>query len=118
VSSVRWMASAPQWARPGVSHGWSLGDASVAGVTRVLVAEDERLLANTLATGLRRGHSFCVAASAEELLERGWDQNTDPFSGAIKSTVSALHRRLGEAEVIDALRGAGYRLRSLSWGRP
>ena len=34
--------------------------------------------------------------SAEELLERAWDQNADPFTNAVRITVSALRKRLGE----------------------
>ena len=34
--------------------------------------------------------------SAEELLERAWDENADPFTNAVRITVSALRKRLGE----------------------
>lgn len=34
--------------------------------------------------------------SAEELLERAWDQHADPFTNAVRITVSALRKRLGE----------------------
>ena len=35
--------------------------------------------------------------SAEELLERAWDENADPFTNAVRITVSALRKRLGRA---------------------
>ena len=38
--------------------------------------------------------------SAEELLERAWDENADPFTNAVRITVSALRKRLGEPWVI------------------
>jgi len=54
--------------------------------------------------------------SAEELLEQVWDQNTDPFTSAVKVTMSTLRRKLGEPPLIETLRGVGYRLCSLPVG--
>src|SRR5688572_23345966 len=48
--------------------------------------------------------------SAEELLERAWDENADPFTNAVRITVSALRKRLGEPEIIATVAGAGYRI--------
>ena len=48
--------------------------------------------------------------SAEELLERAWDQNADPFTNAVRITVSALRKRLGEPWVIGTVPGVGYRI--------
>jgi two-component system response regulator VanR len=48
--------------------------------------------------------------SAEELLERAWDQNADPFTNAVRITVSALRKRLGEPGIIVTVAGAGYRI--------
>jgi len=48
--------------------------------------------------------------SAEELLERVWDENTDPFSNVVRVTVMTLRKRLGEPAVIETVVGAGYRL--------
>jgi DNA-binding response OmpR family regulator len=50
------------------------------------------------------------AVSAEELLERGWDEMADPFSTAVKVTVSRLRRKLGEPPVIETVTQAGYRI--------
>ncbi|GAA4722737.1 two-component system, OmpR family, response regulator VanR [Promicromonospora umidemergens] len=47
--------------------------------------------------------------SAEALLERAWDANTDPFTNTIRVTISNLRRRLGEPWVIRTVPGAGYR---------
>ena len=38
--------------------------------------------------------------SAEQLLERAWDENADPFTNAVRITVSALRKRLGEPWLI------------------
>ena len=48
--------------------------------------------------------------SAEELLERAWDEHADPFTNAVRITVSALRKRLGEPWVIATVTGVGYRI--------
>ena len=48
--------------------------------------------------------------SAEELLERAWDGNADPFTNAVRITVSGLRKRLGEPWLIATVPGVGYRI--------
>jgi two-component system response regulator VanR len=48
--------------------------------------------------------------SAEALLERAWDENADPFTNAVRITVSALRQRLGEPWLIATVPGVGYRI--------
>jgi len=48
--------------------------------------------------------------SAEELLERAWDENAYPFTNAVRITVSALRKRLGKPWVIATVAGVGYRI--------
>src|SRR5512142_673377 len=48
--------------------------------------------------------------SAEELLERAWDENADPLTNAVRITVSALRKRLGQPWVIATVPGVGYRI--------
>ena len=48
--------------------------------------------------------------SAEELLERAWDANADPFTNAVRITVSSLRKRLGEPWIIATVAGVGYRI--------
>ncbi|MDR7276987.1 response regulator transcription factor [Catenuloplanes atrovinosus] len=48
--------------------------------------------------------------SAKELLERAWDENADPFTNAVRITVSALRKRLGEPWLIATVAGVGYRI--------
>ncbi|HEY8466373.1 MAG TPA: response regulator transcription factor [Solirubrobacterales bacterium] len=50
--------------------------------------------------------------SSEELLARAWDENADPFTNAVRITVSALRKRLGEPEIIATVPGVGYRIRT------
>lgn len=47
--------------------------------------------------------------SAEDLLERAWDEHADPFTNAVRITVSTLRKRLGEPGVIHTVPGVGYR---------
>ena len=48
--------------------------------------------------------------SAEELLVRAWDENADPFTNAVRITVSTLRKRLGEPWLIVTEPGVGYRI--------
>jgi two-component system, OmpR family, response regulator VanR len=48
--------------------------------------------------------------SAEELLARAWDENADPFTNAVRITVSALRKRLGQPWIIATVTGVGYRI--------
>jgi DNA-binding response OmpR family regulator len=48
--------------------------------------------------------------SAEELLERVWDENADPFTGAVRITISRLRNKLGNPPVIQTVAKAGYRI--------
>lgn len=50
------------------------------------------------------------AVSAEELLERVWDDAADPFTNAVKITISRLRGKLGDPPVIETVARAGYRL--------
>ncbi|MBF4601622.1 response regulator transcription factor [Frigoribacterium sp. VKM Ac-1396] len=48
--------------------------------------------------------------SAEDLLEKVWDVNIDPFTNAVRVTVSKLRRKLGVPDPIVTVPGRGYRL--------
>jgi DNA-binding response OmpR family regulator len=48
--------------------------------------------------------------SAEELLVRAWDEAADPFTAAVKVTVSRLRAKLGDPPVIETIAKAGYRI--------
>lgn len=48
--------------------------------------------------------------SAEQLLERAWDENADPFTNAVRITISSLRKRLGEPWLIHTVPGVGYRV--------
>jgi DNA-binding response OmpR family regulator len=51
-----------------------------------------------------------VVISAEEILERVWDEAADPFSQAVRTTISRLRAKLGDPPVIETVAKAGYRI--------
>ncbi|KRV51424.1 two-component system response regulator [Wenjunlia vitaminophila] len=57
---------------------------------------------------LMRGEGAVV--SAEQLLEKAWDEHTDPFTNVVRVTVMTLRRKLGEPAVIMTVPGSGYRI--------
>ena len=50
--------------------------------------------------------------SAEQLLEKAWDEYADPFTNAVRVTVMTLRRKLGDPQVVETVPGAGYRVGS------
>jgi DNA-binding response OmpR family regulator len=50
------------------------------------------------------------AVSSEELLERVWDENADPFTNSVRMTIVGLRRKLGDPPVVHTVVGAGYRV--------
>ena len=51
-----------------------------------------------------------AVVSAEDLLERAWDEHADPFTNAVRVTVMKLRKKLGRPPLIETLPGSGYRL--------
>ena len=51
-----------------------------------------------------------AVVSAEELLERAWDEHADPFTNAVRVTMVKLRRKLGNPPLIETVPGAGYRI--------
>lgn len=48
--------------------------------------------------------------SNDELVERVWDENADPFTNSVRMTVLRLRRKLGEPQVVETVKGSGYRV--------
>lgn len=48
--------------------------------------------------------------AAEQLLEKAWDEHTDPFTGVVRFTIMMVRRKLGDPPIIDTVPGAGYRI--------
>ena len=51
-----------------------------------------------------------ATVSAEELLERVWDEQIDPFTNVVRMTIMTLRRKLGEPAVLETVIGVGYRM--------
>jgi DNA-binding response OmpR family regulator len=51
-----------------------------------------------------------AVVSSEELLERVWDENADPFTTTVRVTVMTLRKKLGEPGIIETVVGSGYRV--------
>jgi DNA-binding response OmpR family regulator len=51
--------------------------------------------------------------STEELLQRAWDEHTDPFTTTVKTTIGRLRAKLGDPPVIHTVREGGYRIGDL-----
>ena len=48
--------------------------------------------------------------SAEQLLERAWDEHADPFTGVVRFTIMMVRRKLGQPPIIETVPGSGYRI--------
>jgi DNA-binding response OmpR family regulator len=51
-----------------------------------------------------------AVVTSEDLLERVWDANADPFTNTVRVTVMRLRRKLGEPQPIRTVAGAGYQI--------
>jgi DNA-binding response OmpR family regulator len=51
-----------------------------------------------------------ATVSAEQLLERVWDEQIDPFTNVVRMTIMTLRRKLGEPAVLETVIGVGYRM--------
>jgi DNA-binding response OmpR family regulator len=77
--------------------------ATRAGERLALSPKELAVLEHLLAAGGR-------VVSAEELLERVWDEEADPFTTTVKSTINRLRAKLGEPPVIVTIPQGGYRI--------
>lgn len=59
-----------------------------------------------------------AVVSSEELLERVWDENADPFTTTVRVTMMTLRKKLGEPSVIETVVGSGYRVPTASRADP
>jgi DNA-binding response OmpR family regulator len=48
--------------------------------------------------------------SAEQLLEKAWDEHADPFTGVVRLTILKLRRKLADPPVVETVPGVGYRI--------
>lgn len=57
-----------------------------------------------------------AVVSSDELLDRVWDENADPFTTTVRVTMMTLRRKLGEPPIIDTVVGSGYRIDPTAFG--
>jgi DNA-binding response OmpR family regulator len=51
-----------------------------------------------------------TVVSAEDLLEKAWDEHIDPFTNVVRVTMMKLRRKLGDPPVVETVPGVGYRI--------
>jgi DNA-binding response OmpR family regulator len=51
-----------------------------------------------------------AVVSAEDLLERAWDEHIDPFTNVVRVTIMKLRRKLGDPQLVETVPGVGYRI--------
>lgn len=51
-----------------------------------------------------------AVVSAEELLDRVWDEHIDPFTNVVRVTMMKLRRKLGDPQVVETVPGVGYQI--------
>jgi DNA-binding response OmpR family regulator len=61
-----------------------------------------------LLTELVRAEGAVV--SSEQLLEKVWDENIDPFTNVVRVTMMKLRRKLGDPPIVETVAGVGYRI--------
>jgi len=93
---------------PALQHG----DLTVDPARRTAVRAGRRLDLSPKEFGLLE---YLLAAgnrvvSAEELLERVWDESADPFTTAVKQTMRRLRLKLGDPPLIRTIRESGYQI--------
>ena len=92
--------------------GLEHGDLSMDPARRVAVRAGRRLLLTAKELAVLE---YLLAADgrpvpAEELLERVWDEEADPFTATVKTTIRRLRAKLGDPPVIETIRESGYRI--------
>ena len=109
VARIRALGRRSQPAVPPVLvHGDLLLDPSLRIVTRagvrLALSPKEFAVLEYLLAGRNR------LVSAEELLERVWDEAIDPFTTTVKATINRLRAKLGDPPLIETVARGGYRI--------
>jgi DNA-binding response OmpR family regulator len=112
VARIRAINRRPAAALPPVLEH---GDLTLDPARRVAVRAGRRLDLSPREFGLLE---YLLAAgtrvvSAEELLERVWDESADPFTTAVKQTMRRLRLKLGDPPLIRTVRESGYQIAEL-----
>ncbi|GII59374.1 transcriptional regulatory protein CutR [Planotetraspora thailandica] len=96
-------ADPPMLERAGIRLDWAHRQVFRDGRYVPLARKEFGVLAELLRAG-------GAVVSAETLLEKVWDEHTDPFTNTVRTTMVKLRRKIGEPAVIETVTGAGYRI--------
>jgi DNA-binding response OmpR family regulator len=109
VARVRALARRSGPARPPVLTS---GDLTLDSASRVVVRSGRRIDLSPKEFGVLEVLMGADgrAVSSEELLERVWDENADPFTNSVRMTLVGLRRKLGDPPVVHTVVGSGYRV--------
>ena len=91
------------WSGPGIRLDPARQEATRNGRPLPLRHKELAVLAELLRCG-------GTIVSAEQLLEKAWDENIDPFTHVVRVTIMTLRRKLGDPPVIETIAGVGYRI--------
>lgn len=109
IARIRAISRRPQQAlAPILAHG----DLRLDPAKRLATRGGERLPLNPKELAVLE---YLMAAEGrvvptEELLERVWDDATDPFTNTVKTTINRLRAKLGSPPVIETVPRGGYRI--------
>jgi DNA-binding response OmpR family regulator len=109
VARVRALARRPPAAAPLLTHGDLLLDRARRRVSRA--GKPVSLTRKELGVLEELMVADGAVISAEDLLERVWDENADPFTRTVTVTLGRLRAKLGPPDLIETVVGCGYRLR-------
>jgi DNA-binding response OmpR family regulator len=98
--------------RPALAPTLIIGDLKLDSAHRVATRAGKRLVLSPkefAVLELLLGAGGAVV-SAEQILERVWDEAADPFSQAVKTTISRLRVKLGDPPIVETVAKSGYRI--------
>jgi DNA-binding response OmpR family regulator len=109
VARIRALARRP---RRALSPKLTRGDLELDSARRTVIRAGRRLELSPKEFGVLEYLLSAGGAvvSAEELLERVWDEAADPFTNTVKVTISRLRAKLGEPPIVETVPQAGYRI--------
>ena len=110
VLRVRGLARRKPTAQPRVLCAWAIPSSTLLRRLVTRAGEKRDLSANEFAVLEALMRAAPAALSAEELLVQVWDEQADPFTKTVQVTLGRLRRKLGEPDIIETIRGVGYRV--------
>jgi DNA-binding response OmpR family regulator len=97
------LSTSPTLSRAGITLDPARWTASRDGRPLTLARKEFAVLAELL-------RADGAVVSAEQLLERAWDEHIDPFTNVVRVTMMKLRRKLADPPVIETVPGVGYRI--------